>query len=612
MLDSRRQTLVRALVTGAALACLLTGCTWFRGSDDLPMVTLSKAKIYGDDQVFKTFGERRKGLRALHDGINASDAQEIRHRKHAGRQDLALDVQLPGSGASAEKPALPSGDVTPPATPEGTVGRRHADILNDLITRDQDITAYELLYLGDSKALDDEMQVALVRIDVSINSYCRTGAKPKFVVAEFGAHWLTAIELDDVTSGKKDPTPKKGEECIVYYLAPETSSIVSNESVVNSLLKTRSAQLGGNIKGVDAKAAMRTQQYLADEFLTLVERPIQYAIYKEAHNKFAFAFGPRRHMVMRGWLNPKRWYSGNPYRMEYEISPGPRDCYAVVIFPKRAEALHITGEIRDKLLGATDARAFEVAEQKETSLAAEAAKAVMYMSNFVGVSERVVPFTPKSKVWTFDKKSLLRSQAPAAGKSTVAPSKLFPYIANTLYIESDTPVSAESEVIIGHVGIPRANVSVMGRYLLKVDVPADKGLQKLVENKTTTAMVRVITPGSGVKDIKDITLVKTESVKKPIAVSIMPLQGSASEAITLELRNLTPAEVTAVIIGGRKATKVRPQGATKLLVDVPDIPVGKGITKVRVWVEYTKDRKPGSHLVKEPFEYVDNTKKPTK
>jgi hypothetical protein len=388
------------------------------------------------------------------------------------------------------------------------------------------------------------------------------GKKPEFLVAEFSAAYKT--------SGAQSST-----DCTVYYLAPEVSSVLTSESAASSFLRSYSGRFGGNVEGMDVEAAARLQQYVAREFLTLVQRPIQYAIYKKALNEFAFAFGPQRRLVKRRWYDCTRWFSGDTYRFAYEITPGPRDCYAVIVLPKDARQLEVKGAFRDAPLVS---RAISQVAQEAMSPARSAT------------------------MWKFDVTEKPKPKTPVP--SPIQPSEMYPHIKNTLYITTTEPVSAESEVLIGHVGLPQDQVTVLGRYLLKVVVAPDEGLQARITDGGSVE-VHVATPGYGVRSVGTVKLKKAEAKKKAAQAEITPDKGRAKEQVQIAIKDLDMTAVTAVVFGGVMVTNFQAKSKDKLILAVPDLVPGNAAPVVRVWVQYTKAGKAQRHLIREPFVYLD-------
>src|SRR5262245_11365647 len=153
---------------GVALLFLgLMGCCGSNGPK--PDITIPSPKLYTDDQVLKTFAARRAALRELTSGISTETLQEVLRVKQQSQMTINVSAAPAGSTGTSGQQTAPApstlSDISPPANfglpAEGTLRKR--------ISLDQNITGYELLYLGDNELLGEDKQAVLVRLDLSVN-----------------------------------------------------------------------------------------------------------------------------------------------------------------------------------------------------------------------------------------------------------------------------------------------------------------------------------------------------------------------------------------------------------------------------------------------------------
>jgi hypothetical protein len=442
---------LRDLVWILASLPILSGCA----TQVDPQVTFSQPKIYTDEYLIRILSERRNNLREINKTIKASELQEMLGVRQAVQRDTQISVQPSTGGPVNAPPPTSGGTVTlpeRPAAPPEVLGRRHADILRDHITRDHDLTAWEALHDLDVEALKKNKRLALIRVDVSINNYPRSSSnEPHFVRTDF-----------KLECKSQPPAERQDTACDVYYLSPEASSVVAQESLASSFLENYAGQIGGPVKGVDVAAAGRFQRQLEETLLSIVEQPIQYAIYKTDKNQFAFAFGPRRRIQRRGALNPQRWI-GHTYRFDYEIGPSPRDVYALVLMPC---------ETTDLTLYATSSPT--VLDQDEVGRQAQVG------SMLIG------------------KTTIQESCAPSG--PSIHPTEIYPKLVNTIYLTSTEPILPRSEVLIGPERVPDEDIVRIDRYRLRITLKPSNALQDMLKIKSNPK-ITVVRPGHDVIQI---------------------------------------------------------------------------------------------------------------
>jgi hypothetical protein len=529
-----------------------------------PQVTFSQPKIYTDEYLTRVLSERRNNLRDINKTIKASEIQEIFGVRQAGRFDAQTSVQPSTGGAVSAPQPISSGNVVLPEKPVAaaeSLGRRHADILRDHITRDHDLTTWEALHDLDSTALNNGKRLALIRIDVYINNYPRPQSNdPHFVRTDF----------------KIDCKPAA---CSVYYLSPEKSSVVAQESLASSFLENYAGQIGAPVQGVDVAAAARFQRQLEESLLSVVEQPIEYAIYERKNEddktaRFAFAFGPRRRIERRGVYNPARWF-GQTYTFDYEIGPGPRDVYALVLMPC---------DTTDMTIYATSSR-------------------TVLDKNEVGT-----PISPTKNMPKIGEAKFMPACQPTLD---AFPDYIYPKLTNTIYLTSDKPILPQSEVMIGPERVPDGDVVRVDRYRIRVTLKPSKALLATLREQDTAkhrATVSIFRPGVGVTTLKTLTLKDSESPEK-VTLSIKPDKGKVRREVVIstsdpELFNMKT--IVKIKFGGTDIEKkdFLNQTERQLTVTAPDLKAETD-PEVNIRIYSEKDGKPQEHEEHmKTFQYV--------
>ena len=331
---------------------------------------------------------------------------------------------------------------------DSNLGIRYEDKLRALHNNKQLSAQRRLLYIGDLSYQNPDKRAYLVKFNVSINQYLATTSYKQFAHVKF------------MVRGYDQNKQETNVE--IYGLLPEYSSIVAKESLVNSVLNDYSGQLGGSYSGIDAKATGSLQKYVQETLVTAIERPLEFAIYQnkrrssgveDKHSSFVFAFGPRRTLEKRSWINPARWF-GNTYRIDYEIHPGLRTCYAIVVTDKK-----------------TSSFSFDIQHKKRAILANSAVS----IDNFS--SEDI---TDKYRGLTCQNSSLNPTKS-------VYPTELYKGKDNTFYITSDVPVSNAVKVLVGNLEV-KNNIEILGRFSLKIELSEDD-IEKIGDGDTKKIVI---------------------------------------------------------------------------------------------------------------------------
>ena len=104
----------------------------------------------------------------------------------------------------------------------------------------------------------------------------------------------------------------------VYALAPDYSSIVSQDSRVALDDDSFAAQAAGKRGNTSLQGALLHQKSLEQGLLAVFEQPLEFAVHDSTPNIFGFSFGPRRHIEKRSWIDPRRIF-GNAVSSETEV-----------------------------------------------------------------------------------------------------------------------------------------------------------------------------------------------------------------------------------------------------------------------------------------------------
>lgn len=519
-------TLTHANFSSFSLLCLfLAGCA-------IPEIrmTVSEPSVYTDDQSLKAFAEQQKRLDALSANITYKDIQSRFGALQATRTDASVSISLatgevasPPDPAESENIKLPS-----PPPPNDNIGLLHEALLRKKISQEQDLMGWKLKILGDSRVHNEaENRLVLLRFDVSINNYLKgetwLGEK-NFAIINF------AVKTSEPSSCHKKP--------IVYSLVPEFTSSVGEESLVTNNLENLALQGGGSVEGVDIAGAGRFQRALEEYLQTLVEEPVQFAIYRQ--NSFAFAFGPTRQIYKRSWLDPRRWL-GNTYQIDYEIEPGPRDVYALLIIPKCARELKVSYK------PSKDVRTDNFDAKHEPK--------PMLVALFSPPPPSSTDPDPEEKHFSGIP---IPDSSPTCTTGTDSHT-VFPALTNTIFIHSANSVSSETEAMIGPIGIPRKNIKIFGRHQLQITIPPNEGLAKLLKGGKTPQDLSIINPGQEKCTVGEANLVGVDLPPKLATEEFVldPTAGAENQYVKLTVKNskLDFRQIKSVIIQDKNAVR---------------------------------------------------------
>ena len=490
-------------------------------------VSVGNPKVYNDGQTRMLLDQLCKDVRNNAPNVTETMLQSISRIQQEYNRLLTARANTIGAPSSpGAENRMQYSPMTAPADSETSPG--FTSVLRERIRRQQDISRHELLYIGDRSFFDKNKSLYLIRLDVAL-LLADTSVSRKYQVLVF------------TLSGNDDAV---GDKVRVYSLAPDYATTVSEDSLITLGMKTLNGMLSGKVKGVDLSVERSMGKQLEQYFVSTNESPVQFAI--PCNGKlpcFAFGFGPRRHIVKRGWYNPMSWF-GDTYVVEYEYQPTTADCYALLVVdpPQKDMDLKLTVRAFQDLAGFKKGFAWN-------------ADAVV-IGNFT-IS---LDAAPKSA-----------AQPQQTSKCfPVFPESINPAVASTIIVRTGSPVNPSSVVTVGGVEIPPANLSVLGRNTLKIVIPA-KSLQQGENVKGVVA-----TPG--IPEVETFcvkTGPKTSNEKKPDPVfTLLPVEGRAGETATIisnDKVNFPLTEVDTVWFGENKVTGDRfsYQDAGKIVFNIP-------------------------------------------
>lgn len=509
-----------------AISCVMSSaCT------NLANMTISEPKLYTHDEVVRTMAEYRGRIREQSGNLSPASLNELFDANQASRTDVTTSVSPTGSSLVSAPSPISGGEIafrTPPGANKD-IGLPARSMLRNVAVSQEYLMGYDLLFKGDSQFLDPNNQVLLVRFDVSINQYLSRWYRREFAVAIFNitAKCTMANQTEDCSN-----------KLHVYTLFPEYSGISAQDSFLQSNIDSISHQAGSASQGVDLKSARRTQNGLQEQLLQAVEYPLQYAIYNPFPGlvngqSFGFAFGPRRRIEKRLAINPARWL-GSAYTIEYEIEPGPRDLYAVLIAPKNLHSLEVVARpapylmepgdlgkiaegIRNVALGIDQQFDSFAKIQKAFSLPDAAADIPILLSKYEytereGGKAALTPFDLKAQAvvtmslrpasisffektlsdlipplkWTFSTAELeglkrASSDRPAKLTCRVNPEQISAVLPIAAVLTCDKPLTADAAVFLGPLAVPRDQITLLNRYQLRVGLTPNKQLETLAK-----------------------------------------------------------------------------------------------------------------------------------
>ena len=553
------------MAIGLLVAFELTGCAYRDSEGKERLITVSFPKTYSDDRVLKMLDERKKALNEVVKSVQEKELQEISGVREATKTTIVIKGQATADTVVSAPDAVASPDITLPTAPAASdkLGLPFQSLLKKIALRDQLITGLQLLYAGDDDVLDSNRRLVLVRFDVSINDYIDGKSSflqdTKFLTVGFKLRLpedqpVLFMERQSATLRKDKPvtppkpvTPEKSKtdnpgRFRVYALMPDYSSIVTMDSFVNSQIDRLAAQAAGKTGTTALQGAFDRQRALEESLLSVIEQPMEFGIYGSEPDTFGFAFGPRRRVEKRSWINPAGWF-GNRYKINYEIEPGPRDVYALITLPCSNEGMGVDVTINNE---PQTGKFYEVLDSTKQTAAMKISFLSFSMSYDLGCAKPTINEV-KDKI-----SNLL-----------VEPTVFYPKQANSLLLISNSPVSTESEVWLNHVLIPREQISVMGRYRLKVTVPANDSLKALLKEKNPSITVRLVTPGTSTQAASPffagIELKDSEPIEPDY--SLEPTQGAAGTDLKFMSKNskIDFSKTKSVSVGGLSADIITDQ-----------------------------------------------------
>jgi hypothetical protein len=528
-----------AMVASAASACTTSA----------PYVDIAEPKVYTEDDSLRFLSERRRELDKLATTISAAELQEVHGIRERSATQLSLALGRK-SGEAVEPDDPPQLSQALPDTPTSSIGLAYSELLQRQVTRAQEFAAYDLLYLGDHLIQNQTHRVYMVRLDVSVNAFLDCGATPQFVVVE--------LEVEADTGQAR-----------IYALMPEFSAATAKETWIASVLRDYSGSLAYPIGSFDASAGGRQQSELEQSFERLVQQPLQFAIYQSEPGKCAFAIGPRRRVEKRSWTNPARWF-GSTYRIDYEITPGPRACMALVSVP------HIDGPItltmRRSIVTTSGAREIDSHANRRpeaklfTNEALHELRTLTANGEARDVTGRPTPRPPvaRSDAGTERHATTMASGIEPTAMASAPPTPtvitlpprvadpeprlaLTPKTGGSLLVSTTLPISSATRAFLADVAVPLANTVVLGARRLQLDIAKSDTLE--AHRSTAKAMgvdpvieLRLVTPGSPL-DVFRVNLLEGPST--PPITEPKPLWAASpgSGAGPLQVR-LQPTDVS--------------------------------------------------------------------
>jgi hypothetical protein len=449
-------------------------------------------KVYTDDQVLKTFAERRAAIRDTAKGISTDTIQELLRLKQQSQTTInvnatpATSTGSPGSSA----PTLPTLPTLSDLSPPNNFGLPAEASLRKRIALDQEITGYELLYLGDNDFLGTDKQAILLRLDLSVNNFAKATSRQ---ISSWGAPQFVIVGFSVMAkAGKEDAY--SATDVSVYTLEPEYTSVVSQESLLSSRVENYAAQATAPYQGMNLTGSGSYQRAVEQGLLSLVETPLQYAIYTNAPHQFAFALGPRRRINKRSWINPQRIF-GDTYDIQYELEPGVRTAYALIALPKNMTDLRVVAYVHQQLASEELIQTDKVLQPLKAGI--EAAENNARGNRSVQEDGKSLCRSDDPNCHSFDIRLRKTSTRPVLPE--IVPDVLYTGVASQVFIMDTEPVTAETQVFIG--SFQASNVFLLGRYRLKVLLPA----LNIAEDDTVP--VFLVTPDRERRKVGEITLI---------------------------------------------------------------------------------------------------------
>jgi hypothetical protein len=169
----------------------------------------------------------------------------------------------------------------------------------------------------------------------------------------------------------------------------------------------------------------------------------------------------------------------------------------------------------------------------------------------------------------------------------VIPKSIYPNFTNSLLVTSREPVSSDSLVWINQLAIPPQNISVIGRYQLKVTVPPNDALKALLKAPVIDpsdrgdlgpllpqACLVLAIPGVTGSDAKKPYLSTTlylQDGQSSTPIIIDPPSGTPGRTVTLTVNDpsIDLTKATNVTVGGQNATIINKKQANQIAFRVP-------------------------------------------
>jgi hypothetical protein len=512
------------------LLCLTT--VSLVGCADIPTIWIPPPKVYDEGQARKALSQRSRDLNALVKGIQAGTIQEVSGTSEATRYGFIGSFSPPGLSSAPSPTKTDSGLVSsgPIQKADPTIGLTYSDLLRQRVSQDQMIMNYELMYEGDQKFLSPDKRLVILRYDISILDFVE---KRSLAVIRFDLTRERPVltkedpkERNRCDSTKEEPQERevqcnKDSDLIVYTIGPEYTSRVSQESLLTSIIRSYEAQGGAAAQAGSIQLAGQYSNSLQEAFLSIAEQPTQFGIYTECPNRFMVAFGPRRSIEKRSWINPARIF-GNTYDIKYTLEPGLRSMYVALIIPAEVHEFWIRAVFPEKYIRYDNT-------EKILKLYADLQQSYNPFYQYTVkwwldpvlkiVSSVKPPSPPPSKI---NLKDLKHSEDFSCEDPLIHPSHLYPAITNTFSICSPEPVSSGTQVMIGPLAVPKSNVLVLNKNHLLVTVNQDLNLalynNAMAGKEENSEEFDVMLLAPDAPRLKTIGRVHLQFTKNPIAL----------------------------------------------------------------------------------------------
>lgn len=503
------------------MALLLVGCSI------PPNIRLSTPRVYQDDQARKVFAQRSRDLHALVKEIDTKELQELSSTTQSTRVLTTLSVSPAGSSPPTAAPNAETAKEKPSKAVESNVGLPYESLLRQRVARDQAVLNYELLYMGDSHTHDSTNRLLLVRYDVSILDYVED--MNSFARIQFRINRLT----EDIKHKKTKPEALlndqscKDDDLKVYAMGPEYSAVVSQDSLLTSMVLSYEVLAGAKMKALDAKLGSQHESDLQEFLLSATERPTQFVVYGNCPNEFGVAFGPRRRIEKRSWINPMRIF-GNTYTDTSTLEPGVRSFYALFVLPNEDGA--------DFVITSALPEVYEKYNRTQSRLRILDAIGKVYdsipspLGSITKASLNLAKTVVKEQCRTappprMDVITIPLSNPSKEWQDNVNPAAIYPALSNSLILTSAKPVSSQTQVFIGPLSVPRTDVTLLNRHEIVVTIRQEAGLALLHDlTKSSISLdVVIVTPDQDSSHkIGTVTLTRYDTPVLPFLKELIP------------------------------------------------------------------------------------------